>query len=151
MNAELLFPPQIDHASCWLLAINKVRIGIHPQEHWCIDVAGKMMSLKSTDDMMPLLPILDVGRRPFFEHLDRVAKWCPELEAWVNAFPEELLLKFALERSVSDYWPSKALDWACAEPALKATLRESLKVVLTQRWLSQRFRQRVELVYRSVR
>ncbi|WP_080409828.1 hypothetical protein [Burkholderia ubonensis] len=146
MKAQLLFPPLIDASVLWLASIGQVTLGVHLQKGWCLHLGAKTIFLSSPADMMPLLPLLEVGRVQFFDHLTRVGQWRSEYASAIPAFPEILLLRFAFESSVSEYWPSKAIDWLDGEPMLARELRESLRALLSQGWLPQRLRQRAQVV-----
>jgi hypothetical protein len=54
-------------------------------------------------DTMPLLSLLEVGKAQFFDHLNRVGQWRSEFAGAMRAYPEMLLLRFALKSSISEY------------------------------------------------
>lgn len=105
-----------------------------------------MVTISKPDDTMPLLPLLEIGRAVFYDHMSRAVQVCPELADATRSFPEMLLLKFAFESSVSDYWPLKAMDWLDLNVALVSELRGTLRTLLLQSWATQRLRQRVDTV-----
>ncbi|WP_081026152.1 hypothetical protein [Ralstonia solanacearum] len=149
MRTQLLFPPLATLPVVWLTAIGQVRLGFHVQDGWCIDVGGHATVLSKADDMMPLLPLLEVGRVQFCEHLHNVGKNRIELAGIVQSFPDALLLKFAFESSVSDYWPMKAMDWLEASGKIAPDIRESLRAMLKKNWTTQRLRHRAEEIIAS--
>lgn len=144
MKAKLLFPPFFEPPTAWLVSIGNIRLGVHLLDGWCIEVRGQARVLSRSDDMMHLLPLLEMGRVQFYEYLYRVAQGRSELKEIPSSFPAILLLRFALESSVSDYWPLKALDWIEAETTVDSKIREDLRTLLSKPWVSQRLKQRVE-------
>ncbi|WP_206957403.1 hypothetical protein [Trinickia acidisoli] len=100
--------------------------------------------LSKQEDVMPLLPLLEMGRVQFYEYLHRLAQTRTELAEAPQSFPAILLLKFAFESSVSDYWPLKALDWLDAGATVDSEIGESLRTLLSRPWVTQRLRQRAE-------
>lgn len=107
-------------------------------------MGGQTIVLSNTDDMMPLLPLLEVGRVQFYEHLHNVGQNCIEIAGIVQSFPDALLLKFAFESSVSNYWPMKAMDWLETSGKIAPDIRESLRAMLKKSWTTQRLRHRAE-------
>lgn len=146
MRTQLLFPPLAELPVVWLATIGRVRLGIHLPDGWCIDVGGKIVVLSNADDMMPLLPLLEVGRVQFYEHLLNVGQNRIELAGIVQSFPDALLLKFAFESSVSDYWPMKAMDWLDVSGRIDPDICESMRAMLRKSWATQRLRHRAEAI-----
>jgi hypothetical protein len=128
----------------WLASIGSVRLGVHLQDGWCLNMRGQTRLLSKSEDMMPLLPLLEIGREQFYAHLYRVAQAVPELKEVSLSFPSILLLIFAFESSASDYWPLKALDWFDNEVSIDSKSHESLQFLLSQPKITQRLKQRVE-------
>ncbi|KVD40577.1 hypothetical protein WS61_20465 [Burkholderia sp. ABCPW 11] len=54
------------------------------------------------------------------------------------------MLRFAFESSFSEYWPLKALDWIDGEQAIDPKVRESLRRMSEQRWVTQKLKQIVK-------
>ncbi|MCL9845573.1 hypothetical protein [Ralstonia solanacearum] len=146
MRTQLLFPPLATLPVVWLAVIGQVRLVFHVQDGWCIEVGGHATVLSKADDTMPLLPLLEVDRVQFYEHLHNVGKNSIEFAGIVQSFPGVLLLKFALESSVSDYWPMKAMGWLEVSGRIAPDIRESLRVMLSKSWATQRLRHRVEAI-----
>lgn len=146
MRVKLRIPPPFELPMVWLVDIGNIRLGVHQQDGWCIDIEGRTKVLSKQEDVMPLLPLLEIGRVQFYEHLRRVAQTRIELADALQSFPAILLLKFALESSVSDYWPLKALDWIDAETTVDREIGESLQTLLSRPWVTQRLKQRAERV-----
>lgn len=146
MRTQLLFPPLATLPVVWLALIGQVRLGFHVQDGWCIDVGGHATVLSKADDMMPLLPLLEVGRVQFYEHLHNVGQNCIELAGIVQSFPVALLLKFSFESSVSDYWPMKAMDWLEVSGRIAPDICESLRAMLSKSWATQRLRHRAAAI-----
>ncbi|AJC21060.1 hypothetical protein [Pandoraea pulmonicola] len=150
MKVELLFPPLEEDSIFWFVKIGKLKIGIINKNVWCLGLGDVVRSPLDFEDMMPLLPLLEVSRRGFIEYFERVGRLRPEIAGMIQTFPETLLLKFACEKSVSDYWPSRAIEWINAEPILAEKLSKSLFDLLKQGWLPQRLRQQVSEVVRRI-
>lgn len=144
MRAKLLIPPSFEFPIVWLADIGKVRLGVHLQDGWCIDMAGRRRVLSEVNDVMPLLPLLEMSRAQFYGHLRHLAQTTAELAEAYQSFPDILLLRFAFESSVSDYWPHKALDWLDAGTTLDWQIGESLRTLLSRPWVTQRLKQRAE-------
>lgn len=106
----------------------------------------RTIPLSKPEDMMPLLPLLELNRRQFYEHLHRVAEDHAELLGGAQSFPETLLLRFAFESSVSDYWPMKAIEWLEDVHKIEPDVRESLRVMLSKTWVTQRLMQHVAVL-----
>lgn len=150
MRAKLLIPPFFELPLVWLADIGKVRLGVHVQDGWCIDIAGRTRALSESEDVMPLLPLLEISRAQFYDYLRHLAQTTTELAEAAQSFPDILLLRFAFESSVSDYWPHKALDWLDTDTALDPQIGESLRTLLSRQWVTQRLRQRAEKALKRV-
>src|SRR5438445_6979561 len=111
MKTQMIFPPRVELQNTWLVNIGQIELGVGPTGEWCFRVGQRMVTISKPDDTMPLLPLLETGRAVFYDHVSRGVQVRPELAEAVRSFPEVLLLKFAFESSVSDYWPLKAMDW----------------------------------------
>ncbi|WP_157692778.1 hypothetical protein [Burkholderia sp. ABCPW 11] len=144
MKVELLSPSVIDESPIWLVCIGNVLLGINCNHQWCIDVNGKERLMLTPDDTMPILPLLEVGRGRFFEHLRLFESERGNSLGLVESFPTSLLLRFAFESSFSEYWPLKALDWIDGEQAIDPKVRESLRRMSEQRWVTQKLKQIVK-------
>ncbi|AST85176.1 MULTISPECIES: hypothetical protein [Ralstonia solanacearum species complex] len=146
MKTLLLDPPLVTPQVFWLASIGQVRLGTNLHSEWCIGVGEWNTVLSKPEDMMPLLPLLEMDRLKFYGHLYKVAQDHAELAGIVQSFPEALLLRFSFESSVSDYWPMKAIDWIKATGKVTPDVRESLSAMLNKSWVPQRLRQRVEML-----
>ncbi|WP_080727883.1 hypothetical protein [Ralstonia solanacearum] len=146
MRTQLLFPPLATLPVVWLALIGQVRLGFHVQDGWCIDVGGHATVLSKADDMMPLLPLLEIGRVRFYDYLNNVGENRIELAGIVRSFPDALLVKFAFESSVSDYWPMKAMDWLDVSGRITTEICESMRAMLRKSWATQRLRHRAEAI-----
>jgi len=151
MNITLLDPPIFELPFTWLASIGNLRLGIRQRDEWCTDIRGKTTILSNPADMMPLLPLLEIGKTAFYEHLSHVEQTYADLSNASQSFPAVFLLRFAFESSVSDYWPLKAIDWLDADGTIEPTLRESLRDMLSKPWLTQHLKHRVERVTKRTR
>ncbi|MGA4240007.1 hypothetical protein ACI2TX_24825 [Ralstonia nicotianae] len=149
MKMLLIDPPLMAPKVVWLASIGQVRLGAHLHSEWCIGVGERNTVLSKPEDMMPLLPLLEMDRVRFYGHLYKVAQDHAELAGIVQSFPEALLLRFSFESSVSDYWPMKAIDWIKAAGKITPDVRESLSTMLNKSWVPQRLRQRVEMLVKN--
>lgn len=102
----------------WVVNVGRVHVGVDSAGTWFIDLNQNVHTVKLPRDTMPLLPILELDRDNFFDDLKRIANEFPDFENQVASFPENLLIELALDTSVSEYWPSKALNWIEGAPAL---------------------------------
>ncbi len=146
MKTQMIFPPRVEHQNTWLVNMGQIELGVGPRGEWCFRVGQRMQTISKPDDTMPLLPLLETGRAAFYAHVCRSVQDSPELAEAACSFPEALLLKFAFESSVSDYWPLKAMDWLDLNSDLVSELRGALRALLSQGWVTQRLRQRVNSV-----
>lgn len=140
MKVQSIFPSDSE-SILWLIAVGQVKLGIDATCGWCLQLGSRVVMLKTRDDMVPLLPLLEMGRAQFFAHIVNVMKQHPKYIVFV--FPEVFLLQCAFETSVSDYWPNKAIDWLDADSSILEELRESLLSLMHQRWVGQRLKQRI--------
>ncbi len=63
----------------------------------------------------------------------------------LSTFPEEDALIFALNESISTYWPQLALDWIDSrQMEISASIREALAFSYTQKWAIQSFKHRIK-------
>lgn len=143
MNVQLLLPPQTESSAIWLANIGQVKLGVDFQNGWRLFAGGHTTGIVNPADTMPLLPLLETGRGRFYQHLQDVAQVQSSIASILLSFPEGLLVRFALESSVSDYWPLKALDWLDVQPTLYVEVSGSLTSLLDCAWATQRLRQRV--------
>ncbi|WP_175818884.1 hypothetical protein [Burkholderia sp. BCC0419] len=144
MKVELLFPPILENSSVWIVRVGNVQLGINFGHRWCINTGGEGRLIQTPNDMMPMLPLLEIGRGDFYEHLLHIESSWGKLLELTESFPESLLLRFAFDSSFSDYWPIKALDWLDNESSIDSEVMESLRRISGQRWVSQNLRQRVK-------
>ena len=100
--------------------------------------------------MMPLLPLLELDRGQFYEYLHRIVQNRFDLKEIILSFPETLLLEFAFESSVSEYWPLKALDWLASEATVDSRIYVGLKALLYKPWATQRLKQRIGKIVKLV-
>ncbi|WP_459204090.1 hypothetical protein ACQVRV_20925 (plasmid) [Ralstonia pseudosolanacearum] len=145
MRALLLVPP-VATLPVWVAQIGQRRLGANLQGGWCIGVGELTIPLSKPEDMMPLLPLLELNREKFYEHLHRVAEDHVEILGGAQSFPETLLLRFAFESSVSEYWPMKAIEWLEGVHKIEPDVRESLRLMLSKTLVTQRLRQRVAVL-----
>jgi hypothetical protein len=107
---------QEDEYGVWIFSNNGIKLGISSQCEWVIYLRNAVYFLKKPEDMIFLLPILEMGRVEFYTHVEYVLHNNLKLIASANFFPESLLLHCSFELSSSDYWPLKGLDWLEAMP-----------------------------------
>jgi hypothetical protein len=146
MKTQMVFPPRVELQNTWLVNIGQIELGVGSRGQWCFRVGQRMETISKPDDTMPLLPLLETGRAAFYAHVSSSVQDRPELAEAARSFPEVLLLRFAFESSVSDYWPLKAMDWLDLNLDLVSELRGALRALLSQGWVTQRLRQRVNSV-----
>lgn len=146
MKTRMIFPPRVEHQNIWLVSIGRIELGVGLRGEWCFRVGQRLVTISKPDDTMPLLPLLETGRTAFYDHVSRAVQVRPELAEAARSFPEVLLLEFAFESSVSDYWPLKAMDWLDLNSVLVSELRGTLRTLLSRGWATQRLRQRVDTV-----
>lgn len=133
----------------WLIESGPMKVGIDSKNQWWLNIHGKTTGLSRPEDSTPLLPLLEIGRADFHNFLQRICTKYLEMSKMESSFPEVLLLQNAL-RSVSDYWPAKALDWIDQQPALKNQLMEDLINASNNKRFSQSLRSRITKLTRSI-
>jgi hypothetical protein len=129
----------------WLVEIGQVKLGISTDSDWKIALRGEVRLLSDPKDIAMLLPLLEVGRQKFYEQLAEVSKCQPDLHV-LTSFPETMLLKCALELSVSDYWPLKGLEWLESTPQLIDSFKETLSELQKRSWATQPLKHKIRFV-----
>ncbi|WP_143135913.1 hypothetical protein [Burkholderia ubonensis] len=150
MKAEFMLNPIVTENTIWVVNVGRVRVGVNSTGTWSIDLNENVRAVKSPEDAMLLLPILELGRAHFFDGLKRIAREFPDFENQVVAFPENLLIEFALDSSISEYWPSKALSWIEGAPALVSTFSSLMKGVIDKKWATQSVKHRIKRMINDV-
>lgn len=150
MKAEFMSSPIVKENTIWIVNIGRVRVGVDLTGAWSVDLNGNVRAVKSPEDTMPLLPILELDRVHFFDGLEGIAREFPDFENKVASFPENLLIEFALDSSVSEYWPSKALNWIESDPALVLIFSACMKKIIDRKWVTQSIKQRIKRLIKSV-
>ncbi|MBY4917618.1 hypothetical protein [Burkholderia dolosa] len=150
MKAEFVPSPIVKENAIWVVSVGKVCVGVDSIGTWSIDLNGNVRAVKSPEDTMPLLPILELDRDNFVDGLKRIAREFPDFENQVASFPENLLIEFALDSSVSEYWPSKALNWIEGAPALISIFSPLMKSVIDRKWATQSIKQRIGRLIKSI-
>lgn len=128
----------------WLSEIeNGALFGIHEHEGWCLKLHSEIISLTTIENFMPLLPLLETDKKFFLQHLRHQLTTESNLSAWIDTFPESMLIKYALEFSDSSYWPEHAMKWISENPDSIAIHQEELKNVIQKKWASQKLKHQI--------
>ncbi|MBB4223936.1 hypothetical protein [Variovorax guangxiensis] len=150
MKVQLCIP-QADETDTWIMEIGQIKFGPAPQSGWHIQLRGNMRAIENPNDMIPLLPILEMDRDLIYSHLESVSKNSPKISSRVMEFPETLLLQCAFETSVSDYWPLKGLKWLKSAPNLSRHFEEILSALQKRSWATQALKQEIKSIQKSIR
>ena len=94
------------------------------------------------DDIRKGLLILEIG-------YDKLCQADVSAKILVS-FPEDEVLLFALNDSISSYWPQLALNWIESKnKEITPDLKEALDNVLLAKWAKQDFKHRVKRYLKS--
>ncbi|MRW83007.1 hypothetical protein GJ698_02740 [Pseudoduganella sp. FT26W] len=147
-----LTPPAIEqHAYYWLFQRNQQKIGVHVVNGWCTQLREEEPLYFDADERCVLLMILlELTPGEFTQHLADAKRLRPEYSENIKHFPLTRLLGYTLHSALSDYWPSKALDWLDEHVALQHLLANELDYTSTNKSLSQSLRQRAKRMVRGL-
>lgn len=134
----------------WVAEIGRARFGFHQSDGWCMQMNDKISFIDSEDRCDPLLPVLELDKHVFFEHLQNIASSNEELSSAMAAFPEELLLKHAFHSSFSGYWPERALAWLAENAVLQPAFKSELTRFADNVVLPQQARQKARKILKSL-
>lgn len=130
----------------WLVELGQVRMGLCPNSGWKIIRGEEIKTISEPNDIVMMLPLLEVGRQKIYEHLAEVGKIWKDVDA-VGTFPETMLLKCAFECSVSDYWPIEGLKWLETSPKqLKTSFEDDLVNLQKHSWATQSLKQKIKRI-----
>ncbi|WCM88102.1 hypothetical protein [Acidovorax sp. NCPPB 3576] len=129
----------------WIFKIGALKIGVLNSDCWVVDIKGQI-EVASVKNIMGFLPLLELDRRVVSAHLEEVWAICTGLNSFPT-FPEDLLLRCALESSVSDYWPSKSLDWM--SEGISENIRDILVRSSELPWANQKINHRIAKILKS--
>jgi hypothetical protein len=149
MNVRLIEPAIEDGSYCWLVELGAHRAGINAESGWCVRLDGRIVTLDTESNLMPLGPLLDVPEAEFTAFLQRSAKAMPLRAQQVLAFPKEALLKHIFHTSHSSYWPERALAWLVADQGLWSQFKDELKTFSNNKVMPQAARQHATRLLRA--
>lgn len=136
--------PQKDESGIWFVEIGQAKLGLSIQSEWALRLRDETRVIVEPQDMIFLLPLLEMGRQSIYSHLQVIANDTPDIAPRVMSFPETLLLRCAFETSVSDYWPLKGIEWLDSCPNLVSQLEDVLCDLQTRSWATQILKQKVK-------
>lgn len=139
-----LCAPQTDESGIWIVEVGKTKLGLSPQSGWSLQLREETHAMVTPQDMIFVLPLLEIGRPSVYSHLQEVSNEMPDIGPRLMAFPETLLLRCAFETSVSDYWPLKGIEWLDSSPNLVAQLGGVLCDLQKRSWATQILKQKVK-------
>ena len=134
----------------WIAEIGRAKLGIHEADGWCVQLNDKISFIDSEDRCDPLLPVLELDKHLFFEHLQNIASSNDTLSKAIGGFPKELLLKHAFHSSFSAYWPEKALAWLAEDVALQPAFKSELATFADNAVMPQQTRQKAKKILKSL-
>ena len=134
----------------WVAEIGRAKLGVHKVDGWCMLLDNGVVLLNSEEHCMPLLPILEIDEREFFEFLQDVANSNKAYSEVIARFPKELLLKHVFHTSFSGYWPEKALVWLLDDKDIQSAFREELTQFAENSVMPQGARQRAKKILKAV-
>lgn len=139
-----LCAPHTDESGIWILEIGQVKLGLSLQSGWSVRLRDETRAIVEPQDMTLLLPLLEMGRQSIYSHLQAISNEAPDIGPRVMAFPETLLLRCALETSVSEYWPLKGIEWLDSSPNLVGQLGDVLRDLQKRSWATQILKQKIK-------
>jgi len=151
MKIKLDVTQSQDSPYFWIAEIGRAKLGIHQVDGWCMQLNDKISFFDSEDRCDPLLPVLELDRHLFFEHLHNIASSNEVLSQVIGEFPKELLLKHAFHSSFSAYWPEKALAWLDEDVALQPAFKSELIRFTDNTVMPQQARQNAKKILNSLR
>lgn len=134
----------------WIAEIGRTKVGVHQVDGWCMLLDDKIVPLDSEEHCMPLLPILEIDERQFFDFLQSVSNSNEAYSKVIAKFPKELLLKHVFHTSFSGYWPEKALVWLLDDKDIQPSFREELTQFSENSVMPQGARQRAKKILKAV-
>ncbi len=139
----LLGAPQTGDSGIWIMTVGRTKLGLSPQSEWSLRLRGETHVIALPQDMIFILPLLEIGRHSIYAHLHAISDEIPDIAPQMAMFPELLLLRCAFETSVSDYWPLKGLEWLDNSPDLVGQLEGALANLQTRSWATQILKQKI--------
>lgn len=143
MTVQLCMP-QTDESGIWIVEVGKTKLGLSPQSGWSLQLREETHAMATPQDMIFVLPLLEIGRPAMYSHLQAISSEMPDIGPQLMAFPETLLLRCAFETSVSDYWPLKGIEWLDSSPNLVGQLGDVLRDLQKRSWATQILKQKVK-------
>lgn len=150
MKVNLEVAQSLGDSYLWVAEIGRAKLGVHHADGWCMLLEHGVVLLDSEDHCMPLLPILEIDGRLFFEFVQEVANSNEAYSKVLAAFPKELLLKHVFRTSISGYWPEKALAWLLDDKEIQSVFREELTQFAENRGMPQGARQRAKKILKAL-
>lgn len=142
MTVELC-APQTDESGIWIVKVGRTKLGLSPQAGWSLQLREETHSMATPQDMILVLPLLEIGRPSTYSHLQAISNETPDIGPQLMAFPEILLLRCTFETSVSDYWPLKGIEWLDSSPNLVGQLWDVLSDLQKRPWATQILKQKI--------
>jgi hypothetical protein len=134
----------------WVAGIGRAKLGVHQEDGWCMQIDNKIVLLDSEDRCMPLLPVLEIDERQFFEFLQNAANSNAAFSKVIAKFPKELLLKHVFHTSFTGYWPEKALAWLLDDKDLQPVFRAELLHFSENSVMPQGARQKAQKILKAL-
>ena len=145
---------KLTHASgnshLWAAEIGRAKLGVHQEDGWCMLLDNKIVLIDSEERCMPLMPVLEVDKRQFFDFLQSVANSNEAFSGVIAKFPKKLLLKHVFHTSFSGYWPEKALIWLFDDKDLQLALRAELMRFAENKVMPQGARQKAKKILKTL-
>jgi hypothetical protein len=144
-----LISPRADKSGIWIVEIDGIRLGLLPESGWALQTKDETRVIVEPQDMIFALPLLELGRQMIYSHLLTISQDAPDISLRALDFPEVLLLRCAFEKSVSDYWPLKGIEWISSSPTLADKLGDNLRDLQKRSWATQVLKQKIKLILKK--
>jgi hypothetical protein len=139
-----LCAPQVDESGIWIAKMDGMKIGLSLGSEWSLQLREETHAMVTSQDMIFVLPLLEIGRQSIYSHLQAISDEMPDIGPRIMEFPETLLLRCAFETSVSDYWPLKGLEWLDSSLNSIPQLADVLRDLQKRSWATQILKQKIK-------
>lgn len=146
----LLQQPIEEFPYCWLIQSGQGKLGVNKNNGWCVGIGDQIIFFNSEEKCVPLVPLLDIEEKKFFDFLNRTMLVKPDYADAIKRFPKVLLLKHVFNSSFSGYWPERALEWIVADKHIQSSLKDELTRFAQNKAMPQRARQKAERIVRRL-